>query len=154
MTLENLLRIGRLKEHPTEAVEIQRLLSAAVRNLTDSRTTAISPATRFDAAYRGIMQAALAAMMAHGYRPDTNQPGHHQTIIQALPKTIGLSQEKMAALDTLRRMRNTVDYCGDDVDEQVAVTCSESAQRLIKSVSDWIAMHRPEFETSPAQDQP
>jgi hypothetical protein len=27
--------------------------------------------------------------MARGYRPSTNEPGHHATIIQTLPLTIG-----------------------------------------------------------------
>jgi len=26
------------------------------------------------------MQSALAALMMHGYRPDTNRPGHHMTL--------------------------------------------------------------------------
>ena len=63
MSLENLLKIGRLKEHPPDADEIQQLLAAAERSLADARVTAISTETRFDAAYRSIMQAALAAMM-------------------------------------------------------------------------------------------
>ena len=35
------------------------------------------------------MQLALAAMMASGFRPSTNEPGHHQTMIQSLPLTLG-----------------------------------------------------------------
>jgi hypothetical protein len=43
-----LLKIGQLKEHQPDAAEIQRLLAAASRNLTDSRATNISPETRKD----------------------------------------------------------------------------------------------------------
>jgi hypothetical protein len=64
MTLENLLRIGRIKEHP----------------------------------------------------PDTNQPGHHVTVLQSLPKTMGLPGVRLAVLDTLRRKRNLADYTGEDID--------------------------------------
>ena len=71
MSLENLLKIGQLKGHQPDAAEIQRLLTAAQRNLADAQVTSISPETRFDAAYKAIMQAALAALMAQGYRPDT-----------------------------------------------------------------------------------
>ena len=35
MTLENLLKIGQLKSHVTDATEIRRLLDAARRNLSD-----------------------------------------------------------------------------------------------------------------------
>lgn len=75
MSLENLLKIGRLKTHPPDAREIEQLLAAARRNLADARVTSISAETRFDAAYKAIMQCSLAALMMHGYRPDTNQPG-------------------------------------------------------------------------------
>ena len=56
MSLENLLKIGQLKSHPPDAGEIERLLTAAERNLRDARVTSISAETRFDAAYKAIMQ--------------------------------------------------------------------------------------------------
>lgn len=103
MSLANLLRIGQLKEHPADAGEIARLLAAAERCITDARVHAISPETRFDAAYRSITQAGLAALMAHGYRPDTNRPGHHATIIQTLTLTLCIDKRSVAVLDALRR---------------------------------------------------
>lgn len=78
--MENLLKIGQLKPHAPDAAEIERLLVAARRNLRDAGVTSISPETRFDAAYKAIMQSALAALMMHGYRPETNRPGHHMTV--------------------------------------------------------------------------
>jgi len=50
VSLENLLKIGQLKPHPSQPAEIERLLIAARRNLRDGRVTSISPETRFDAA--------------------------------------------------------------------------------------------------------
>jgi len=79
-----LLRIGRLKPHAPTPQEIQRLLAAVGRNLADARIEAASGETRFDAAYKAIMQLALIAMMASGYRPATSEPGHHQTLISSL----------------------------------------------------------------------
>ena len=61
MSLQNLLKIGQLKEHPADGQEIERLLAAAERNLRDAHVKDISPETRFDAAYKAIMQSALAA---------------------------------------------------------------------------------------------
>lgn len=90
VSLENLFKIGQLKAHAAEAGEIERLFAAAQRSLADARVGAISPETRFDAAYRAITQIGLAALMTHGYRPDTNRPGHHATIIQTLSLTLGL----------------------------------------------------------------
>lgn len=81
MSLQNLLRTGQLREHQTKRAEIERLLAAAGRAIGDSRVEKISPESRFDAAYRAIMQAALAALMANGFRPNTNKPGHHMTVL-------------------------------------------------------------------------
>lgn len=56
MTLQNLLTIGRLKEHQPTAAEVQRLLAAVNRNLQDAAAANISDETRFDAAYKAVMQ--------------------------------------------------------------------------------------------------
>jgi hypothetical protein len=143
VSLDNLLKIGQLKEHPPDAGEIRQLLAAARRNLSDAGVTAISPETRFDAAYKAIMQASLAAMMAHGYRPDTNRPGHHQTVVQALTLTIGLPAIRVTVLDTLRRKRNLSDYTGEDVDESSARACVTEAHRLLNDVATWLKANRP-----------
>ena len=101
VTLRNLLKIGQLKEHVASAEEIARLLAAAQRNLRDAHVKDISAETRFDAAYKTITQSALAASMMHGYRPDTNRPGHHMTAIQSTPLTLGLSAKRAVVLDAL-----------------------------------------------------
>jgi hypothetical protein len=131
VSLANLLRIGQLKEHPADAGEIARLLLAAQRGIADARVQSISPETRFDAAYRSIMQTGLAALMARGYRPDTNRPGHHATIIQVLTLTLGIDTRRVAVLDTLRRKRNLVDYTGEDIDEGSVAACIEAAAQLL-----------------------
>lgn len=56
MTLENLRGIGRLHPHKATAVEIRRLLGSAEAALADARRTQNSAATRFDMAYKAIMQ--------------------------------------------------------------------------------------------------
>lgn len=143
MTLENLLKIGQLKSHATDAVEIQRLLDAARRNLADAHVEAISPETRFDAAYKAIMQAALVALMANGFRPDTNRPGHHMTVLQSLPKKLGLPGERMLVLDTLRRKRNLSDYTGEDIDDVSAQHCIREAEQLLREVDVWLKKNAP-----------
>lgn len=143
VSLENLLKIGQLKEHPPDAGEIQQLLAAAQRNLADARVREISPETRFDAAYKSIMQAALAAMIAHGYRPDTKRPGHHMTVVQGLSLTIGLAASRVTVLDTLRRKRNISDYTGQDIDDGSADNCVAEAERLLEDARTWLRENRP-----------
>ena len=145
MSLENLLKIGQLKEHAVSADEIEQLLIAAQRNLRDAQQKVISSETRFDAAYKAIMQSALAALMMHGYRPDTNRPGHHMTVLQSTPLTIGLPAKRMTVLDALRRQRNVADYTGDDVDESTAEACITEAKMLVADVIAWRKAHWPKF---------
>jgi hypothetical protein len=52
MTLQNLLRIGKLKDHAPTAAEVLRLLAAVDRNLADAAVPKVSDETRFDAAYQ------------------------------------------------------------------------------------------------------
>jgi hypothetical protein len=131
VSLANLLRIGQLKEHPADAGEIARLLLAADRGIADARVQSISPETRFDAAYRSIMQTGLAALIARGYRPDTNRPGHHATIIQTLTLTLAIDTRRVAVRDTLRRKRNLLDYTGEDIDEGSVAASIEAAAQLL-----------------------
>jgi hypothetical protein len=138
MTLENLKnleKVGHLKSHATSREEVQRMLEAVRRNLADAAVEAISNETRFDSAYKAIMQLALTAMMANGFRPDTNKLGYHQTVIQSLPHTIGLPAAKMMVLDVLRRKRNNADYSGDYVDEGSMKQCLSDAADLLRDVT-------------------
>ncbi len=147
MSLQNLLKIGQLKPHPTDADEIEQLLLAAERNLRDAHATVISAETRFDAAYKTIMQSALAALMMHGYRPDTKKPGHHMTVLQTLPLTIDADPIRVAVLDALRRQRNVSDYTGDDVDDSTVENCIAEATRLLADVKNWRNVERPALIT-------
>jgi hypothetical protein len=124
---------------------VQRLLAAAARTLADARVTTISPETRFDAAYKCVMQAALAALMANGYRPDTNRPGHRVTVLQGLTLTIGLARSRVTVLDTLRGKRNLSDYTGEDIDDSSAGHCIAEAERLLEDVTSWLKAHRPQL---------
>jgi len=103
MTLDNLSKIGRLKPHQPTRDEVARLLASADTALRDARLAGMSTTSRLDLAYKAIMQAALAALYGNGYRPSTNEPGHQQTTIQALPKTVGLTAGRMTVLDGFRR---------------------------------------------------
>ena len=145
MTLEYLLKTGQLKRHETDAAEVRRLLQAAQRNLSDSKAVNISPETRFDAAYKAVTQAGLIALMASGFRPDTNKPGHHMTVVQSLADTVGLDAERVAVLDALRRKRNLSDYTGDDIDHASVDACIDEAQRLLKEVEAWLRKRRPDL---------
>ena len=146
MSLENLLKTKQLQPHNPSREAVQRLLQAAVRNIADARIEEVSFDTRFDAAYKAIMQCAMVALWANRYRTSTSQPGHHQTAIQTLPKTIGLEQGTVIVLDALRKQRNVSDYEGDPVSDQAMIECIKQAAQLYKAVKSWIATNRPDLK--------
>lgn len=147
MTLQNLLKIGRLKEHQPTAAEVQRLLAAVKRTLQDAAATNISDETRFDAAYKAVMQCALVAMMAAGFRPAVNEPGHHQTMIQSLPLTLGVSNDVWVVLDALRRQRNANDYTGHPITPAVVAECLAQAKALHKALLARLNAKHPDLMT-------
>ena len=143
MTLENLLAIHRLQAFEATPGGVLRLLAAAERNLADARLSGLSNDNRFDAAYKTIMQCAMIGLWAHGYRPVTSQPGHHQTALQTLPKTLGLAADDVIVLDALRRQRNLNDYEGDPVTDAAVRECQRQAEALLAHTRQWLKNHRP-----------
>lgn len=144
MTLQNLLGITLDAITPSRAT-IRRLLSAAERNLADAGIAELSAENRFDAAYKAIMQVAMVALHANGYRTLTSKPGHHQTAIQTLSQTVGLLPDQIIVLDALRKQRNLSDYEGDPVPESAVKECIASAQALLDHVKIWLGDHRPDL---------
>ena len=134
MTLENLAAIGKLKPHSAGAAEIERLVESAATSLADAKRKELSANSRLDLAYKSIMQCALAALMGAGFRPSTSEPGHHQLLIQLLPKTLGVAPESIRLLDAFRRARNVADYEGDVVEDRVVRECIAEAEELLRLV--------------------
>lgn len=143
MSLDNLVGISLERVSADEQI-IRRLLQAAERNISDAHIEAVSQENRFDAAYKAIMQLANLALQANGYRTLTSKPGHHQTMLQSLVKTIGLDADTMIMLDALRKQRNIADYSGDIVSESAMKLCIEQAESLLSIVKAWLdANHAP-----------
>jgi hypothetical protein len=84
-------------------------------------------------------------MLANGYRPATGEAGHHQMLIQSLPKTLGLSPERVRVLGAFRAARNQSDYEGTPVSDAMALECLGEARRLLQEVRAWLSTHRPDL---------
>ena len=128
--LENLARIGQLDKVPFSSDVMARMLATARSRLIDAQRSDNSAETRFDCAYTAIRAIADAALLAHGYRTSTSKPGHHQTTIQCLSHTLGVSVGVVRVLDALRKQRNLSDYDGESITDQALVECIEQALRL------------------------
>ncbi len=144
MTLDNL--IGKSLEAITpDAAAIKRLMDAVERNITDAKVDGLSNENKFDMAYKAVMQLANVALQASGYRTLTSKPGHHQTMIQSLPKTVGIDIDQMIILDSLRKQRNVADYSGDLVTDSAMEECLSQAESLYETVSAWLDASHPDL---------
>ena len=142
MSLANLIGISLEAIEPDRAT-IARLLAAAARNIADSHAGNVSNETRFDAAYKAIMQLANAAFQANGYRTLTGRPGHHMTLMQTLNLTVGLDRNTIVVLDVLRKQRN--DYFGAPIPATSMADCVSHAENLNSDVLGWIKANKPEL---------
>jgi len=75
----------------------------------------------------------------------TSKPGHHQTMIQSLIKTIGIDREVVIVLDALRKQRNIADYSGDLIPEANVIECIDYAKQLLQLFKEWLKGAHPEF---------
>lgn len=144
MTLQNLLGVN-LDAVAPERAEVAKMLAAAERNLADARLAGLSAETRFDVGYKAIMQLAMLALYANGYRTLTSRPGHHQTAIQSLTLTVALAPEQVRVLDALRKQRNRADYSGDLVPDSTVNECVASATALNAHLRTWLKSNKPEL---------
>ena len=145
MSLENLLKIKQLQLHSPSNEALLRLLDAIKRNIEDSQVEAVSGETRFDAAYKAIMQCAMLGLWLNGCRTSTSQPGHHQTAIQTLSATLGVDKSVVIVLDALRKQRNVSDYEGDPISDQAVIECIKQAVKLHQYMLNWLKVNRAEL---------
>ena len=137
--LNNLARIGMLDKVPFSAALLQKMLATAHTRLQDAQRTDNSTETRFDCAYTAIRAVADAALHAQGWRTSTSKPGHHQTTLQCLTHTLGVSPATVRVLDALRKQRNLSDYDGELVTEQALRECLQQAQTLTQLAQQKLA---------------
>jgi hypothetical protein len=147
VSLDSLVSTGQIKTHAPAPDDIQRLLRSIDRCIADSRVATISAEARFDCAHRAIVQCALVALAASGFRPSTNVPGHQRTMIQTLPLSMRTSGDVVLVLDALRRKRNLTDYLGESIDAESLNECIAQATSLARYTLAWLKQNHPELLT-------
>jgi hypothetical protein len=142
MTLTGLLGTS-LEQITPDKDTVRRLLEAATRQIADAKVKAISAETRFSSAYTAIRMLADVGLQANGYRTLTSRPGHHQTAIQTLPKTLGVESATLIRLDKLRKQRNLTEYTGDLIPESALAECIACAESLNAVALRWLQKYAP-----------
>ena len=144
MTLANLVGKG-LEEAGTDPEEIGRYLEKIGRKLEDSKRASNHADTRFDIAFEALLQVAICALRANGYRT-TSAAGHQQVAIQLLPKSIGIDAGAIRALEEYRKKRSLGLYQADfEPSEKEVHAVVEAVERLRAALTAWLAKHRPDL---------
>jgi hypothetical protein len=144
MSLRNLLGTS-LEQIAPDRDSVRRLLEAAKRQIADAKVAAVSAETRFSSAYSAIRILADVGLHAHGFRTLTSRPGHHQTAIQSLPKTLGIQSATLIRLDKLRKQRNLTEYTGDIIPESALAECLACAESLNAVALEWLRKNAPDL---------
>ena len=105
--LVNLAKIGQLKVEPSNALDIERLLSMARKHLDDAKRESNSIEGRFISAYSVGHAAGLAALRWHGYRSE-----NRYLVFQTLQHTMGWTALQWRQLDSAHNKRNLAEYEG------------------------------------------
>ncbi len=130
--LDNLVKIGELKEEPPNQKELDGLIRSGLRRLDDAERAELNLESRFDLAYNAAHSLALAALRFHGYRSESRY-----LVFQCLQHTVKLPQEQWRVIDQAHRKRNLAEYEGElDVDEQLVASLVRIAREIAVRVDE------------------
>lgn len=124
--LENLVRIGSLRDEPASRSEYDGLLRSAEARLVDAANEDVSSNGRFDLAYNAAHGLALAALRRLGYRPV-----NRYIVFQALEHTLDVDKPTCRLLAKCHEHRNRFEYGGEaPIDEALLRELLEAAREL------------------------
>ena len=135
--LNNLVRIGKLKEEAPSQIEFDGLIRSGQLRLEDARNKSNSLEGRFDLAYNAAHALCLAALRWHGYRSE-----NRYVVFQTLPHTLGMDTAVWRMLAKCHQRRNVAEYEGHlEVDEQLLTDLMACVKNVYDSVSTLGPVH-------------
>lgn len=141
MPYEELRRQGRIREHPANSREIQRLLGLAARDLrVADANLAIDPDWAYTMAYNAVLQASRAFMFSQGYRP--REAEGHATVVRFMREAMGTEHAaRVDQLDQMRRKRHRTLY------ETAGLVGDQEARRSLAFAKEFVDLLRLRIET-------
>lgn len=147
MTLRNWLVNRWLVEHRASPEEIADLVAVVDRDLEDAALDRLSPDWRLGISYNAVLQPAILALAAEGYRCERQRA--HERAIQSLRFTVELEEAHVAVLDGVRRKRNVSNY------ERAGTASASEADEVFQlaldlraRVLEWLEQHHPDLLTA------
>ena len=124
--LDNLVRIGTLKEEPPAQTELDGLMRSGMARIKDAANETLSLESRFDLAYNAAHAFSLAALRFQGYRSESRY-----LVFQTLQHTVGLPSAQWRVLDDAHKKRNLAEYEGDvDLDSALVAAVIRVAREV------------------------
>jgi hypothetical protein len=126
-SLENLVRIEKLKREAPRSDELEGLLHSGQARLKDAGRGDLTYESRFDLAYNASHALALYALRRKGYRPEDRY-----IVFQLLPETAGLPMEHARVMAKAHDKRNLAEYEGYlEPDERLLDDLLIAARKLL-----------------------
>lgn len=130
MTLDNLLKIQKLKSEPPDQNEFDSMLKSAKTRIQDASIEGLSEEGQFSLIYGAAHALSLAALRWHGYRSD-----NRYLVFQCLQHTVGLENAKWRVLDKCHNLRNIAEYEGHlEITPQLLNELMEVTRELLQLV--------------------
>lgn len=123
--------------------DMANLVRAIRRRLLDAVNPTITKENRLQQAYEAVLQVAIAALQARGYRL-RSKPAHHVIALETLAETVDVPRQLVDYFQTLRKRRHHALY-----DAVIAVSAVDlesaigEAGRLAERFRRWLAEEHP-----------
>ena len=125
--------------------DIAHLITAIQRRLMDAGNLTVTKENRLQQAYQAVLQVAIAALHAKGYRLKS-KPAHHVMAIDSLEHTIGVERRLRDYYQSLRKRRHDVIYDAIiSVSEQDLEEAIDRAESLFAAFREWLGKEQPEI---------
>ena len=110
--------------------------------MADSAISGLSTDARLGIAYNAVLQSAVLALAAAGFR--VTRERHHERALDSLRLTVGLDEPAVRRLQVFRRKRNIADYDrAGSASEGEAADIQALAVELHLRAREWIGAARP-----------
>jgi hypothetical protein len=127
------------KPCPRDRIAIRGWIVAAQEKSVDSSNTQVSLGTRFEAAYDGIFNLALAILNATGWRHRSIE-GHHGFVLEAACEALQLRDSVFDRIDALRELRN-LKYEGVARSDRDVADALAMLKSFSESAVGWLQKH-------------
>ena len=138
MSLENLVKTGKLKVETFNKCEFDGLVFSGKTRLTDALSVKLSKESKFDLIYNASHSLALAALRRLGYR-STNR----YLVFQVIPYTTGLGSDVWRVLAKCHDCRNLAEYEGYiEIEDQLLADLVIATQKLLSFIHPFSLQHQ------------